>query len=114
MLFQLVKYWPEKGQSGFLVWRYLFKRDDPAPAPWTKAGKKRSGELGLVMQYPDGYEEKQKENEEKGSGKRKNSGLRFYSMLTKSPIRWAAEDSALQILANRKESVCPWCESVMI
>ena len=26
------------------------RRDDPSPAPWTKAGKKRSAELGLEMQ----------------------------------------------------------------
>ncbi|XP_067943687.1 E3 ubiquitin-protein ligase UHRF1-like [Watersipora subatra] len=71
-VYKLVKYWPQKGQSGFLVWRYFFRRDDPAPAPWTKAGKKRTEELGLVMQYPDGYEEKQKELEGKGSKKRKN------------------------------------------
>jgi len=51
----------------------LFRRDDPAPAPWTKAGKKRSQQLGLVMQYPDGYEEKQKDIEENASkGKRKS------------------------------------------
>lgn len=55
------------------MWRYLFRRDDPAPAPWTKAGKKRSQQLGLVMQYPDGYEEKQKDIEENASkGKRKS------------------------------------------
>lgn len=81
-MLQLVKYWPEKGQSGFLVWRYLFKRDDPAPAPWTKAGKRRGEELGLVMQYPEGYEEKQKEKEleeeKKGKGKRKSSAKGEY------------------------------------
>lgn len=47
---QVVKYWPEKGKSGFLVWRYLMRRDDPTPAPWTKAGGKRIKELGLTMQ----------------------------------------------------------------
>ena len=31
---------PEKGRSGFLVWRYLFRRDDPSPAPWKKGAKK--------------------------------------------------------------------------
>lgn len=25
---QVVKYWPEKGQSGFIVWRYRLRRDD--------------------------------------------------------------------------------------
>lgn len=47
---QIVKYWAEKGKSGFLVWRYLLRRDDPAPAPWTKEGQKRAKELGLAMQ----------------------------------------------------------------
>lgn len=27
-LSKVAKYWPEKGKSGFIVWRYLFKRDD--------------------------------------------------------------------------------------
>jgi len=26
------------------------RRDDPKPAPWTKEGKKKMQELGLVMQ----------------------------------------------------------------
>ena len=46
-VYKIVKYWPEKGQSGFLVWRYLLRRDDPAPAPWTAAGRKRILELGI-------------------------------------------------------------------
>ncbi|KAL8608900.1 hypothetical protein ACOMHN_063029 [Nucella lapillus] len=62
-IFKIVKYWPEKGKSGFLVWRYLLRRDDPAPAPWTKEGKKRCQQLGLTMQYPDGYLESQAEKE---------------------------------------------------
>lgn len=48
--FQVVKYWPAKGKSGFLVWRYLLKRDDDEPAPWTRDGKERIKKLGLVMQ----------------------------------------------------------------
>ena len=28
----------------------MLKRDDPAPAPWTKAGKKKIAELGLEME----------------------------------------------------------------
>jgi E3 ubiquitin-protein ligase UHRF1 len=45
----VVKYWPEKGKSGFLVWRYLLKRDDDEPAPWTRDGKERIKKLGLTM-----------------------------------------------------------------
>ncbi|OCT97355.1 hypothetical protein XELAEV_180095804mg, partial [Xenopus laevis] len=64
----VVKYWPEKGKSGFLVWRYLLRRDDYEPAPWSKEGKERIKKLGLTMQYPDGYletlasKEREKEN----------------------------------------------------
>ncbi|ELU05907.1 hypothetical protein CAPTEDRAFT_221977 [Capitella teleta] len=54
-IYKVVKYWPEKGQSGFIVWRYLLKRDDTNPAPWTKEGKKLAEELGLKLQFPDGY-----------------------------------------------------------
>ncbi|KAH9513390.1 E3 ubiquitin-protein ligase uhrf1 [Bulinus truncatus] len=72
-IYKIVKYWPEKGKSGFLVWRYLLRRDDPVPPPWTKAGKKRTEELGLEMQFPEGYldslKEKEKEAEE-GKGKK--------------------------------------------
>lgn len=67
-IYKVVKYWPEKGKSGFLVWRYLLRRNDDEPAPWTKDGKERVKKLGLTMQYPEGYleavaaKEKEKEN----------------------------------------------------
>lgn len=67
-IYKIVKYWPEKGKSGFLVWRYLLKRNDDEPAPWTRDGKERIKKLGLTMQYPEGYleaqaaKEKEKEN----------------------------------------------------
>ncbi|XP_069585506.1 E3 ubiquitin-protein ligase UHRF1-like [Ranitomeya imitator] len=67
-IYKVVKYWPEKGKSGFLIWRYLLRRDDDEPAPWTKEGKERGKKLGLTMQYPEGYlesvanKEREKEN----------------------------------------------------
>nr|NP_001071846.1 UHRF2 protein [Ciona intestinalis]BAE06743.1 Ci-UHRF2 [Ciona intestinalis] len=73
-LYKVVKYWPEKGKSGFIVWRYLFRRDDKEPAPWTKAGKKRSKELGITIKYPEGYLEAQAQklaNEEAAGPKKK-------------------------------------------
>nr|XP_044990983.1 E3 ubiquitin-protein ligase UHRF1 isoform X2 [Jaculus jaculus] len=54
-IYKVVKYWPEKGKSGFLVWRYLLRRDDKEPGPWTREGKERIKRLGLTMQYPEGY-----------------------------------------------------------
>lgn len=47
---QVVKYWPEIGKSGFLVWRYLLRRDDVEPAPWTPEGKDRTKKLALKIQ----------------------------------------------------------------
>ncbi|XP_074834746.1 E3 ubiquitin-protein ligase UHRF1 isoform X1 [Carettochelys insculpta] len=83
-IYKVVKYWPEKGKSGFLVWRYLLRRDDEEPAPWTKEGKDRMKKLGLTMQYPEGYLEavanKDKRGDEecetpgKGKRKRKSAG----------------------------------------
>lgn len=35
--------------SGFIIWRYLLKRDDPTPAPWTTKGKQRRDQLGLKI-----------------------------------------------------------------
>ncbi|KAM4027113.1 E3 ubiquitin-protein ligase UHRF1-like [Anomaloglossus baeobatrachus] len=82
-IYKVVKYWPEKGKSGFLVWRYLLKRDDEEPAPWSKEGKDRIKKLGLTIQYPEGYlesvanKEREKENagveETPSKGKRKRT-----------------------------------------
>nr|AWN02133.1 ubiquitin-like protein [Portunus sp. CY-2018] len=63
-IYKVVKYWQEKGKSGFKVWRYLLQRDDTTPAPWTKEGRKRIDRLGLTMQYPEGYLEAQEEKKE--------------------------------------------------
>lgn len=55
-----MKYYPDTGKSGFRVWKYVLRRDDPAPAPWTNEGKKRIISLGLKLLYPDGYLEAMK------------------------------------------------------
>uniref|UniRef100_A0A8C7PCC1 E3 ubiquitin-protein ligase UHRF n=1 Tax=Oncorhynchus mykiss TaxID=8022 RepID=A0A8C7PCC1_ONCMY len=115
-IYKVVKYWPEKGKSGFLVWRYLLKRNDDESAPWTRDGKERIKKLGLTMQYPEGYleaqaakekENKEKENEEvtetptKGKRKRKSQSnakgtpkkmkLEAYK-LTKEQKDWIKDD----------------------
>ncbi|CAK9833449.1 E3 ubiquitin-protein ligase UHRF1 [Anthophora retusa] len=61
-IYKVVKYYPDTGKSGFRVWRYLFRRDDPAPAPWTEEGKARIVALGLKPMYPDGYLEAMAKN----------------------------------------------------
>nr|XP_046230944.1 E3 ubiquitin-protein ligase UHRF2-like isoform X2 [Scatophagus argus] len=54
-IYKVVKYWPEIGKCGYLVWRYLLRRDDLEPAPWTPEGLERMKKLGLAVQYPPGY-----------------------------------------------------------
>ncbi|KAM3845234.1 E3 ubiquitin-protein ligase UHRF2 isoform 2-T2 [Vipera latastei] len=66
----VVKYWPEIGKCGFLVWRYLLRRDDAEPAPWTTEGIERSKKLGLSLQYPEGYWEAMANKEKKDKVKK--------------------------------------------
>uniref|UniRef100_A0A8C5DSE8 E3 ubiquitin-protein ligase UHRF n=1 Tax=Gouania willdenowi TaxID=441366 RepID=A0A8C5DSE8_GOUWI len=49
-IYKVVKYWPEIGKCGYLVWRYLLRRDDLEPAPWTPEGLERIQKLGLRVQ----------------------------------------------------------------
>lgn len=65
-IYKVVKYYPATGKSGFCVWRYLLRRDDPSPAPWTKEGKNIIALNGYVTQHPDGYEEAQMKKANKG------------------------------------------------
>ncbi|XP_017702724.1 PREDICTED: E3 ubiquitin-protein ligase UHRF1 isoform X4 [Rhinopithecus bieti] len=80
-IYKVVKYWPEKGKSGFLVWRYLLRRDDDEPGPWTKEGKDRTKKLGLTMQYPEGYlealanREREKENSKREEEEQQEGGF---------------------------------------
>ncbi|XP_018572895.1 E3 ubiquitin-protein ligase UHRF1-like [Anoplophora glabripennis] len=77
-LYKVVKYYPEKGKSGFVVWKYLLRRDDPTPAPWEKGGQE------LEMIYPPGYleaqeaqgQKKNKENKSKSPDKAKRGSKR--------------------------------------
>jgi len=48
-IYKVVKYYPETGLSGFTVWRFVLRRDDPTPAPWTVQGKKLIARLGLEL-----------------------------------------------------------------
>jgi len=61
-LYKVVKYYPERGKSGFIVWRYLLCRDDDSPAPWTSEGKKLIRLHGLdKLLVPEGFLEARKE-----------------------------------------------------
>jgi len=62
-IYKVVKYWPHKGKSGFVVWRYLFRRDDPNPAPWEEGAFVPP----CIMKKVDEAEEEQKP----GKGKKR-------------------------------------------
>ena len=66
-IYKLIRFWSEidpSGASKFRVWRFQFRRDDPAPAPWTDAGRKRMKQLGLEMEMPEGWCRKEEEEED--------------------------------------------------
>uniref|UniRef100_A0A8C1LLQ5 E3 ubiquitin-protein ligase UHRF n=1 Tax=Cyprinus carpio TaxID=7962 RepID=A0A8C1LLQ5_CYPCA len=130
-IYKVVKYWPEKGKSGFLVWRYLLKRNDDEPAPWTRDGKERIKKLGLTMQYPEGYleavaaKEKEKENKNdddeveetptKGKRKRK-SQTGSHGVSQPRTCTFRPEPSLLSLrFINKVEEVflCICCQEVV-
>lgn len=84
-IYKVVKYYPEKGKSGFIVWRYLLRRDDETPAPWTAEGKKHIARHGLEKPLvPEGYLEATEElkpadesieKSKKDSRKRQSQGI---------------------------------------
>uniref|UniRef100_A0A4W5PI45 E3 ubiquitin-protein ligase UHRF n=1 Tax=Hucho hucho TaxID=62062 RepID=A0A4W5PI45_9TELE len=89
-IYKVVKYWPEKGKSGFLVWRYLLKRNDDEPAPWTRDGKERIKKLGLTMQVKrHGSSSEEKSSPAKGTPKKMK--LEAYK-LTKEQKAWIKDD----------------------
>ena len=73
-IYKVVEYWPEHGRYGFRVWRFRFRRDDPAPAPWTKAGKEIIAQKGYECIFPDGYAEAQAAKAKKAAGERGVAG----------------------------------------
>uniref|UniRef100_A0A672PG71 E3 ubiquitin-protein ligase UHRF n=1 Tax=Sinocyclocheilus grahami TaxID=75366 RepID=A0A672PG71_SINGR len=72
-IYKVVKYWPEKGKSGFLVWRYLLKRNDDEPAPWTRDGKERIKKLGLTMQVTSGKRKRKSQTVDEKSSPAKST-----------------------------------------
>ncbi|KAK7590700.1 hypothetical protein V9T40_002313 [Parthenolecanium corni] len=55
-IYKVVKYYPKHGANGLLVWRFLLRRDDPEPAPWTEEGERIIEEKFLRMIVPREHE----------------------------------------------------------
>merc|ERR1719319_1512520 len=74
-IYKVKRYWQDKGESGFKVWRYEFIRDDSSPAPWTEEGKaiiEREGYV-CIMRNPEESSSNTPGSSTPGSKKRKSS-----------------------------------------
>ncbi len=49
-IYKVVSYWPEERGAAGWVWRFHLKRDDPAPAPWTKEGRAKISGKGYPQE----------------------------------------------------------------
>jgi len=65
-IYKVKRYWQDKGESGFKVWRYEFIRDDPNPAPWTEEGKAIIEREGYVCIKRNPDEDKAKKRKASG------------------------------------------------
>ncbi|KAJ2702823.1 hypothetical protein FB645_004132 [Coemansia sp. IMI 203386] len=101
-LYKVVSYWRQKGVSGFYVWRYLFRRDDPEPAPWTEEGKENIERLGLVMYESDN------EDDTKGAGSKKSGAGVGTFKKPKVQLSFIPSAELLQMMALDKVNKRLW------
>ncbi|XP_018371936.1 PREDICTED: E3 ubiquitin-protein ligase UHRF1-like [Trachymyrmex cornetzi] len=120
-LYKVVKYYPDTSNN-FLIWKYVLRRDDPTPAPWTKEGKKRIEFLGLKMLYPDGYSNQENNMKEKISAKKRpiNDSDEEGSVPIKkskgSKLVFDLEDKLKNLIENDKINAKLWdeCRATLI
>uniref|UniRef100_A0AAU7J938 RING-type E3 ubiquitin transferase n=1 Tax=Locusta migratoria TaxID=7004 RepID=A0AAU7J938_LOCMI len=112
-IYKVVEYRPERGQSGFIVWRYFLRRDDPTPAPWTAAGKKLIASLGLQLEVPENYDvalSKKSEEKPKKTTKRKLSSdnkINFFMKKVKAEP-YVIDAKIQKIIAKDKQNSKLW------
>ncbi|KAJ2853879.1 hypothetical protein FB639_006470, partial [Coemansia asiatica] len=101
-LYKIVKYWRQKGVSGFYVWRYLFRRDDSEPAPWTAEGSQNIARLGLVMYESDD------ENDKDGTSKKRGGRDEGTSKVARVQRAYNPSAELLQMMALDKVNSRLW------
>ncbi|XP_046981983.1 E3 ubiquitin-protein ligase UHRF1-like [Schistocerca americana] len=112
-IYKVAEYRPEKGQSGFIVWRYFLRRDDPTPAPWTAAGKKLIASLGLQLEVPENYDvalAKKSGDKPKKTAKRKLSNgneINFFTKKVKAEP-YVIDAKIQKIIAKDKQNTKLW------
>ncbi|KYM96770.1 E3 ubiquitin-protein ligase UHRF1 [Cyphomyrmex costatus] len=119
-IYKVVKYYPDTS-NGFLMWKYVLRRDDPTPAPWTKEGKKRIEFLGLKILYPDGYLSPESNVNENSSKKRSVSDSNEENNMPikkskKSKLVFDLEDELKELIENDKINAKLWdeCKATLI
>jgi len=76
-LYKICNVWAEKGESKYLVWRYLLRRDDDEPAPWTEEGTKIIQTYNLKqMAIPEGVDSNSEPKSKKSVKSKKSSKIK--------------------------------------
>uniref|UniRef100_A0A3P9MIQ7 E3 ubiquitin-protein ligase UHRF n=1 Tax=Oryzias latipes TaxID=8090 RepID=A0A3P9MIQ7_ORYLA len=104
-IYKVVKYWPEIGKCGYLVWRYLLRRDDLEPAPWTPEGLERIQKLGLVVQYPPGYLAAMANKTKKEACARPGRGGRKLSAEAEPPSKRVKIEETFQLTEQQQQLI---------
>eukprot|EP00123_Amoebidium_parasiticum_P013805 comp22162_c0_seq1/m.32491 comp22162_c0_seq1/g.32491 ORF comp22162_c0_seq1/g.32491 comp22162_c0_seq1/m.32491 type:complete len:816 (-) comp22162_c0_seq1:813-3260(-) len=98
-LYKVVEWGPQKGNSGFIVYRYKLKRDDPEPAPWTKKGKEN------LVAWPKHFGDLVAEAASTGTKKLKLDETRSKEMLAAIAKDKANKDKWDDVLSGRSDQV---------
>nr|WAJ60364.1 uhrf2 [Miichthys miiuy] len=104
-IYKVVKYWPEIGKCGYLVWRYLLRRDDMEPAPWTPEGLERIQKLGLAVQYPPGYLAAMANKTKKEACARPGRGGRKSSPAAEPPSKRVKIEETFQLSEQQQQLI---------
>lgn len=104
------------------MWKYVLRRDDPTPAPWTKKGKERIEFLGLKMLYPDGYLDQENNMKNEISAKKRSisdndeEGSVPIKKFKKSKSVFYLEDELKDLIENDKVNAKLWdeCKATLI
>ncbi|XP_069677651.1 E3 ubiquitin-protein ligase UHRF1-like [Periplaneta americana] len=105
-IYKVVKYYPEKGKSGFIVWRYLLRRDDDNPAPWTAEGKKLIKLHGLEKPLvPEGFLEANEKKIKSGKSLVSKQETKKQSSEQRKRPRDILKDSASLSPSNKRVKV---------
>lgn len=100
-LYKVVKYGATQGKSGHRVYRYLLRRDDPEPAPWTPAGRALVGSDTFRSDASKNEKAKRKREREEALGAAE-SGAEEHTQIFSKEAR--AQDQVLRDLMKQDTS----------